>query len=532
MAEINLFKLPTNPEEFGVVLEPASLRRIDFSALEFAEMRRAFIEYVKTYFPTQFNDFVTNNGIIMMQELVAYVGDVLSQRSDVIADESFLPTSQTEVAVDQHLFLINNAIRRATPAVVDVEISISTEAPTPIRIPAGFKFNISGADGLPLTYELYRTPGDFDNEIVIFPGTRGVIGFGIEGAFATPFTTVSAGGPDQEIEISGSNILSSPMVVDVSTDNTTVRWTRVDNKEQYGANDEVYEVRLTDSGATIRFGNDIAGKAPLSGQIVTVGYRVGGGTRGRIITNAINETRTVIPDAPVSAPVVVLFRNPNPSNGGLDQETLDAAKRRAPKESATHKSAISGEDYSILAKTFNHPIYGSVLKAVATVRTSINANIVEVYVLAVGPGDVPVLPSIGLKQGLETYFSEINVLTDEIRVFDAAIKTVDIEATVVIHRNADPSQIRTAVDDRISNFFNPDNYELGQPFYVSNLYDALQDIDGVKFVKIFNPADNIINSGEIAGSSISNTVGFNELLTLGEVKVRIYFEKAQFGRLG
>jgi hypothetical protein len=102
MAEETFFELPTDPEEFGVVLEPAKLRRIDFSALEFQEIRRATIEYIKTYYPTLFNDFVANNGIIMITELVSYIGGLLSQRSDIIADESFLPTAQTEDAVSQH----------------------------------------------------------------------------------------------------------------------------------------------------------------------------------------------------------------------------------------------------------------------------------------------------------------------------------------------------------------------------------------------------------------------------------------------
>jgi hypothetical protein len=31
------FDLPTDPEEFGVILDPPNLRRIDFSALEFVQ---------------------------------------------------------------------------------------------------------------------------------------------------------------------------------------------------------------------------------------------------------------------------------------------------------------------------------------------------------------------------------------------------------------------------------------------------------------------------------------------------------------
>jgi len=527
MAE-TFFNLPIDPEEFGIVLEPARLRRIDFSALEFQEMRRAIIEYIKTYYPNQFNDFVANNGIIMIAELVAYLGGLLSQRSDIIADESFLPTAQTEDAVNQHLALINNEIKRATPAVVDIEISIDTEAPTSINIPAGLQFTIVGADGLPLIYELYRAPGDFISPITIFPGTRGIIGFGIEGRFLTPLVAESIGGPNQEFEILEPSILSDPISVDITTGATTVAWRRIDTLERAEANDEVFEVLFFEDRAIVRFGNDVAGKALLAGQTVTANFRVGGGIRGRIAANSINETRPVNPEAPASASVEVLFRNPNPSNGGTDRESLDSARLRAPKESAALNSATSGEDYSVLAREFTHPIYGSVLKAVASLKTSLNANVVFLHVLAAGPDDVPVLPSIGLKQSLQTFLDDLKVLTDEVRVVDGAIKPVDVRANVVISRSADPAQVRVTVDTRLKDFFSVNNFDMGQPLYVSQLQELLQSIEGVKFIQLREPVDDIIASDQGAATASENQVGFDELVTLGSINVKLYFEKAQF----
>ena len=66
MADLTYFDLPTNPEQFGVALTPASLRKIDFSGLDFDTSRKAIYEYIATYFPDQFNDFVASNGIVMI----------------------------------------------------------------------------------------------------------------------------------------------------------------------------------------------------------------------------------------------------------------------------------------------------------------------------------------------------------------------------------------------------------------------------------------------------------------------------------
>jgi hypothetical protein len=521
-----LFNLPNDPEEFGVVLEPSRLRRIDFSALEFNEMRRAIIEYIRTYYPDQFNDFVANNGVIMIVELVSYLSSILAERSDVIADESFLPTAQTEDAVSQHLALINNSIKRATPAVVDIEVSVPNEVGSPLEIPAGLVFSLTGPDGQPLYYELYRAPGDFVNPILITPGTRGIIGYGIEGRFVAPYVIESVGGASQEIEILETSVLDDPVTVTVQTGNTTEEWLRVDTLERTGPQDKVFEVIFFEDRAVIRFGDDRAGRAPIAGQIITVSFRLGGGIRGRISANTINETRPVVPLPPARFSVNVLFRNPNPSNGGTNRESLEAAKLRAPKESATLMSATSGEDYAVLAKEFTHPIFGSVLKAVASLKTSLNANIVFLHILAVGPGGVPVLPSIGLKQSLETAMSDIKVLTDEVRVVDGAIKPVDIRGNIIVSRSADPSLIRDQVDDTINSYFSTDNFDLGQPFYRSQLVQELQSIDGVRYIQLFEPTDDIITSEDSAATAPDNRVGFDELITLGNINIKIFFEKS------
>ena len=126
-----LFEQPNVPQEFGVQLTPASLRSLDFSALDFDTLQRACIEYIRTYYPNDFNDFFASNGIIMLTELVSYIGATLAQRSDILVDESFLPTAQTITAVQQHLALIDQEIARPTPAITRPPTSRAPRSPTP-----------------------------------------------------------------------------------------------------------------------------------------------------------------------------------------------------------------------------------------------------------------------------------------------------------------------------------------------------------------------------------------------------------------
>lgn len=557
------FDLPDAPQEFGVQLSSPSLRRLNFSALDFQTLRRAQVEYIRSYFPDIFNDFVTDSGIIMLLELTAYVGNNLSHRSDILVNESFLPTSQSRTAVDQHLQLIDNKIRRQTPATVDVEVSISSATPTAIKIPAASLFQLTGPDNKPVFYEIFRAPNDFTSDIEILPNTRGIVAFGIEGEFAAPFVSVSAGGSNQVVSVVADDILDEPITVTVRTGNSSDIWQRIGILERAAPNDEVYEVQFTEVGLDILFGDDTAGKALLSGQEVTIKYRTGGGIRGRIGAGFINDRRPFPPDPPATAPVEVLFRNISSSSGGTDEETIEEAKRRAPRESAALNAAVTGEDYATLAQNFAHPVFGSVLKASATLRSGVDAdlnsligqiralggttgsdgflltdkeaedllldkfvnrNIVELYVLAVGPNSVPVTPSQGLKQGLKSSFEEINVLTDEVRVLDGVLKAIDLDMTIVVSRSADPSVVKEAVDTAVADFFNIANFDMGEGLFLANLYAAIQAVDGVKFLRLLSPFSDILATRTVNKGTDINTIGINELIVVGSQKLQFFAE--------
>lgn len=522
-----LFDLPNAPEQFGVVLPPASLRRIDFSGLDFDTARRAIIEYTRTYWPDEFNDFVASNGIIMLTEIVASVVGKLSLRSDILANEGYLPTSQSEEAVVNHLALINQKIRRQTPAVVEIQVSVTNPVFSDIRVQAGTQFSIRGSDGKPVYYEVYRAPGDFKSDIVIPAGKRGVIAYGLEGRFASPVVAFSSGGPNQTYTIAQAGVLESPVTLTVWTGDAPQEWTVTTKPiERYGPVDRVVEVDFVADSVIFRFGDDLTGAAPLSGQKLSFDFRVGGGSRGRIGVGRINDSRQVTPQPPANAPVQVLFTNVMPSSGGTDKESLEAAKRRAPRDYSLRTGIVTAEDYAQVAHAFAHPVFGAVSKAVATIRTGRNANLVEIYCLAEGPDGVPVTPNAGLKAGLKTYYSQLNVFTDSIAILDGRLRPVDVEMNVVVSRNVDASVVKAKVEAAITSFFALPKWEMGQALYTSALEALVKDIDGVKYVDLFQPSDNILSLDTQAVTDPVPGVAYNELVVEGNRNTNYYYEKA------
>lgn len=517
-----LFDLPSAPESFGVLLPSSRLRRLDFSGLDFETARRAIIEYIQTYFPDDFNDFIASNGMMMLSEVVAAQVHKLALRGDLLANEAFIGTAKTEQAVVNHLALINQRIRGQTPAIVDVELSVDKPVYSDVEIDAGLIFSTTGSDNQSLNYEVYKAPNDWTSRIIIPAGKRGVIAWGVEGRFASPVVVTSAGGPNQTFTVSEPDILEDPIFVTVTIGNDTEEWTVITEPiERYGPNDKVVEAIFYTDVVTFRFGDDTTGAAPLSGSQITFQFRTGGGIRGRIGVGQINSVRPITPLPPANASVSVRFRNISPSNGGTDRETIERAKQRAPREFATQRSIVTSEDYATAASTFSHPVYGAVSKALATIRTGLNANRVEVYILAEGPDSVPVAPSAGLKSGLETYFSDLNVLTDHVVALDGELHPVDIDMNVVVSRNADASVVKEQVESVITDYFNINNWDMGEPFYVSNFIEAIESVDGVAYVDLFEPADNILSSDE---DVTENSVSFNEIIVEGERKTNYYYE--------
>lgn len=524
-----LFDLPNVPEEFGVLLAPADLRRIVFSALDFPSARRAIIEYIRTYFPNEFNDFVASNGVIMLTEIQAAETAKLALRSDILINEAFLPLARTEAAVVNHLALINQRIRRQTPAVVDVELTVDNPVSTDIIIIPGTTLTTNGPDNEPIIYEIFRSPGDFNSKIVIPASKRGIIAFGLEGSFVGPVTFTSVSGPNQKFEIVDENMLESPILVTITTGEMVEDWQIIlDPIEKFGPNDKVVEITFIGRTTTLQFGNNINGKALLPGQIVSVRYRVGGGIRGRIGVGQLDESREINPEPPANAAVTIRLRNITSSSGGTDKESLEVAKRRAPRDFAVNKSIVTADDYAQVTNTFQHPVFGSVAKAVATLRTSINANRVEIYCLALGAEGRLETPNAGLKRGLTTFLTDLNVLTDHVIILDGFLRPVDVDMTVVVGKNADATIVKDRVEKALDDFFDPDNWEMGQPLFISNLIEVVERIDGVSYVDLFSPSDNILSSQDTGSVGTASTgIAFNEIIVLGQRKTRYFYDKGR-----
>lgn len=76
-----------------------SFRNADFLSYDFDNLRRTMIAYLRTNYPENFNDYIESSEYIALVDLIAYLGQAFSFRTDLNARENFLETAERRESV-------------------------------------------------------------------------------------------------------------------------------------------------------------------------------------------------------------------------------------------------------------------------------------------------------------------------------------------------------------------------------------------------------------------------------------------------
>lgn len=76
-----------------------SFRSADFQAYDFQTLRKAMLDYLRLYYPEDFNDFTESSEYIALIDLIAFMGQSLAFRTDLNARENFIDTAERRDSV-------------------------------------------------------------------------------------------------------------------------------------------------------------------------------------------------------------------------------------------------------------------------------------------------------------------------------------------------------------------------------------------------------------------------------------------------
>lgn len=90
--------------------------QVNFNAFDFNTIKQSLLDYMKLYYPEDFNDYIESSEFVAILELFAYVGELLAYRIDLNAHENFLTTAQRKESILRLAKLISYKATRNIPA--------------------------------------------------------------------------------------------------------------------------------------------------------------------------------------------------------------------------------------------------------------------------------------------------------------------------------------------------------------------------------------------------------------------------------
>jgi len=102
----------------------------DFQAYDFDTIRVSMVDYVRTNFPENFNDYIESSEFIAIIELLAYLSQALAFRMDVNTRENFLQTAERRDSVFKLARMVGYNPKRNEPARGEMKVvSVRTTEP-------------------------------------------------------------------------------------------------------------------------------------------------------------------------------------------------------------------------------------------------------------------------------------------------------------------------------------------------------------------------------------------------------------------
>lgn len=497
---------------------------IDFAATDFITLRSALIKYLKATYPLDYQNFSESDFGMMLIELVAYMGAVMSMKADMLANESFLSTAKNRNNVKKLMELVGVKMKGPIASVASARVTFPaavTSVPVTITPNQRVVSINSPEDGGPLNFTLYKTeptgslaPISSDASIDLEAGESQNSASAVwtnlallEGALVVQTGSFNSTDLIKRVPLTRSPVIEKSVEVYIASNDSAASgaWTQVDNLFfASGGGENLYEIIYDDSyGATVIFGDGIISNSPPPDAEYLIAYRVGGGTRGNINSDVINAQLVVGAD-------IGTIENVSMATGGQDAETVEHAKKYAPLTFKRQDRLVTTEDYSTFANSFVS-LTGATGKARAVVRDAYSsANIIDIYLLQVASPLQLQQATIPFKSELLAAMQNKKMLTDEVVVVDGVIRTLDLVMTVRVDKNLSAKEelVKGKVRRRLTNYFNVNNFDFGKSLVLADLNREIFTIPEVRYATVDNLDENVV-------------VDFNEIIQLNNYTINI-----------
>ena len=182
-------------------------------------------------------------------------------------------------------------------------------------------------------------------------------------------------------------------------------------------------------------------------------------------------------------------------------ETVDEALRKAVFDLREPQRAVTAEDFEYLARraTVGNPEEARVLRARCVVRRDLRGDVTAREVDRPGHVSVVIVPGAGLdakaSEGLfakvQDSLNRVRLLTTRLHVVKPFYASVSLGAVIHLRHGAVASEVRRDAVEALRRYFDPlprrgpegKGWPFGGNLYLSDVYDVLEGVAGVDYVK-------------------------------------------------
>lgn len=106
-----------------------TFQEADFTSYDFETLRKTMIDYLRVYYPEDYNDFTESSEFVALIDLIAFMGQSLAFRTDLNARENFIDTAERRDSILKLARLISYNPKRniASSGLMKIESIYTTE---------------------------------------------------------------------------------------------------------------------------------------------------------------------------------------------------------------------------------------------------------------------------------------------------------------------------------------------------------------------------------------------------------------------
>lgn len=395
---------------------------------------------------TETNPWV--KGISIWSAMVEHLGYYV----DINTRELFLPVAQEFASAVKIAKMFDYRVKGAAPAGVTLTFTSSIPASADITIPVGTVVKTA-------TDEVFTTTGVG----VILAGTTSITVPAKQWEAVIGVALGNSNGTSDQVFVLEEGVADGSITIRVDV----VTYTAQDTFVFSLSNSEHYIAGLQeDTQMAVTFGDGINGKVPPSGQAITADYYITKGSAGNVGAGKIN---TIVSTITVPGSEVISVNNAQNATGGVDAEDLTKLKKRIPMSIRTKDRAVTEQDFIDLTEMVQGVERGGV---------QFDCDIdefVRVFVAPEGGG----LASPALLTDVYNYINVRRIINTRLQTFSAGVLDFILAVSVKAKPGYSNANVKNAVEQALLSFFGPTNQEIKGSVVIGDVYEAIEEADGV-----------------------------------------------------